>query len=91
VPSLNAARAKPAHRKSELVGRSDLGKIGRFFDDADVVQLLAEAVHRDGSISAFARRTGLSLTDANKILNERRPVTKALVKALGLRKVYAPE
>jgi hypothetical protein len=43
-----------AHREStaELLAKSNLGKIGRFFDDADAVQLLSEAVRRDGSISA---------------------------------------
>jgi sugar/nucleoside kinase (ribokinase family) len=67
------------------------GKVGRFFDDADVLQLLREAVDRDGSISAFARRTGLNLTIVNKTLNGRRAVSGPLVKGLGLRKVYTAE
>src|SRR5262249_15790083 len=47
------------------------------------------AIEREGSITAFAKRHGLHRTDVNNILNGRRPVTSSLVKALGLRKVYA--
>jgi hypothetical protein len=83
----------PRYRKSnsELLAGSDLGKNGRFFDDADVVQLLREAVDREGSISAFAKRAGLHRIAVNSILNGRRPVSQPLVKALGLRKVYVAE
>ena len=76
---------------SELLAGTHLGKNGRFFDDADVVQLLREAVDREGSITAFAKRAGLHRVELNNILNGRRPVSRALVKALGLRKVYVAE
>jgi DNA-binding phage protein len=83
----------PRYRKSnsELLAGSYLGKNGRFFDDADVVQLLREAVDREGSISAFAKRAGLHRVAVNNILNGRRPVSQRLAKALGLRKVYVAE
>ena len=84
---------KPRYRKSnsELLAGSNLGKNGRFFDDPDVVQLLREAVDREGSISAFAKRAGLHRVVVNSILNGRRPVSRPVVKALGLRKVYVAE
>jgi hypothetical protein len=99
----NAAGASPImempparesrYRKSnsELLAGSNLGKNGRFFDDSDAVLLLREAVDREGSITAFAKRAGLHRVELNNILNGRRPVSRALVKALGLRKVYVAE
>jgi len=83
----------PAHRKSnaELLASSNLGKNGRFFDGADVIELLREAVIREGSISAFAKRAGLHRADINNTLKGRLPVSRTLVKVLGLRKVYTAE
>jgi hypothetical protein len=83
----------PRYRKSnsELLAGSNHGKNGRFFDDADVVQLLREAVDREGSITAFAKRASLHRVVINSILNGRRPASRPLVKALGLRKVYVAE
>jgi len=64
-----------AHRKSnaELLASSNLGKNGRFFDGADVIELLREAVVREGGISAFAKRAGLHRADINNTLKGRRP------------------
>jgi len=86
-------RRFPPHRKSnaELLAISNLGKNGRFFDGADVIELLREAVVREGSISAFAKRAGLHRADINNTLKGRRPVSRTLVKVLGLRKVYTAE
>jgi DNA-binding transcriptional regulator YdaS (Cro superfamily) len=49
------------------------------------------AVEREGNQTAFARRYGVERSGLNMILKGKRPVTNAVVKALGLRKVYAPE
>ena len=57
---------------------SNLGKNGRFSDGADVIQLLREAVVREGSISAFAKRAGLHHADINNTLKGRRPVSRTL-------------
>jgi hypothetical protein len=84
-------RKFPYRKSNAKLDKSNLGKVGRFFDDADVVKLLNEAVRRDGSISAFARRTDLNLTIVNKTVNGRRAVSGPLVNALGLRKVYTAE
>jgi hypothetical protein len=96
VPTVPVSRLEmppdPSRKsEAELLDKSNLGKIRRLFDDAGVVQLLREAVGRDGSISAFARRTGLNLTIVSATLNGRRAVSGPLVKALGLRKVYTAD
>lgn len=57
-------------------------------DDDDVVHLLRAAVKREGSQAAFAKRYGLDRGTMNSILNGKRRVSAALVKAFGLRKVY---
>jgi DNA-binding phage protein len=61
------------------------------FDDHEVVQLLRAAIAREESQTAYARRHGLERTSLNMILRGKRPVSDAVMKALGLRKVYVPE
>jgi DNA-binding phage protein len=76
---------------SALLTRDNLGSQMLALDDKDVVLLLKAAIEREGSISAFARRHGLNRTILNQVVNRKRPVSSALVKTLGLRRVYAPE
>jgi len=86
-------------KKSPQRDRSDpvwtafpnLGIYALTFDDDAVIQLLAAAVEREGSQVAFARRHGFDRSHLNQILRGRRGVTEAVLKALSLRKVYAPE
>ncbi len=61
------------------------------FDDHEVVQLLRAAIAREGNQTAYARRHGLERTGINMILSGKRPVSDAVMKALGLRKLYVPE
>ena len=58
-------------------------------DDKEVVLLLKAAIEEE-SISAFAKRHGIERSYLSHVLNGKRPVGGPLVKALGLRKVYAP-
>jgi hypothetical protein len=74
-----------------LLEYSNVGTRGLFLDDKDVIQLLKSAIEREGSISAFARRYGLDRVLLNNILNGKRAVSRPLVEALGLRRVYTPE
>jgi DNA-binding phage protein len=67
---------------------SSLGSRALIFDDDEVVQLLRAAVEREGSQVAFARRHGIDRTYLNQVLKGKRRATEAVVKALGLRKVY---
>ena len=88
------ARRKTSPRPWTAVGLGDEAKLGRHsltFDDDEVIQLLRAAVEREENQGAFARRHGLERTHLNQILNGKRAITRAVLKALGLRKVYAPE
>jgi DNA-binding phage protein len=73
-----------------LLKSSDVGTRGLIIDDNGIIELLKGAIEREGSISAFARRHGLTRSQLTSILNRKRPVSSPLVKALGLRKVYTP-
>ena len=75
---------------STLLARSNLGSQMLVLDDKDIVLLLKAAIEREGSISAFARRHGLNRILLTQVVNRKRPVSSPLVKALGLRRVYAP-
>ena len=71
--------------------RPDLGAYALTFDDAAAIQLLAAAVDREGNQVAFARRHGVDRSHLNQILKRKRGVNETVLKALGLRKVYAPK
>ena len=72
-----------------LLESSNIGIRALILDDQGVVQLLKAAIEREGSISAFAKRHGLERSYLSSVLNGKRPVSSPLVRALGLRKVYA--
>ena len=74
----------------ELARETNLGRHLLVFNDSEVVELLRAAVEREGNQGAFARRYNINLSNLNMILNGKRRATGALLKALGLRKVYAP-
>jgi hypothetical protein len=72
-----------------LLEGSNIGIHTLILDDQGVVQLLKAAIEREGSVSAFARHHGLERPYLSSVLNGKRPVSGPLVRALGLRKVYA--
>jgi hypothetical protein len=76
---------------AEFLASNNVGSRAFVLDDKDVVLLLRAIIKREDSISAFSRRHGLELSQLNKMLNGRRPVSRVVVKALGLRKVYVTE
>ena len=61
------------------------------FNDDEAVGLLRAAIEREGSQAAYARRHGLERTGLNMILRKKRPVSDAVMKSLGLRKLYVSE
>jgi hypothetical protein len=74
-----------------LAGELRLGSQSLIFDDDEVIQLLRAAVEREGNQDAFARRYGIHRSYLNMILNGKRHASGIVIlKALGLRKVYAP-
>jgi len=75
----------------EMLLASELGREGRIFEERDVIQLLKSAIEREGDQTSFARRHGIDRTHLNQILNRKKQINRAVMKALGLRKVYAPE
>jgi hypothetical protein len=68
---------------------SDLGRDARIFDDGEVVQLLRDAIEKEGTQMAFAKRHGINRTLLNEVVNGKRHASEATLKALGLHKVYA--
>ena len=87
------ARKTPITLKAEISGllsQRTLGSRMLVLDDKEVVLLLKAAIEQEGSITAFANRHGIERSYLSHVLNGKRPVGGPLVKALGLRKVYAP-
>jgi len=68
---------------------TDLGSDARIFDDGEVVQLLKVAIEQEGNQTAFAKRHGINRTLLNEVANGKRHASGPILKALGLRKVYA--
>ena len=68
----------------------NLGKQAHVFDDDDALILLKAALEREGSQAAFANRVGVHRSYISMVLNGRQDMShaNAIVKALGLRKVY---
>jgi DNA-binding phage protein len=88
-----ASRKKSPRRISvgDLATETKLGSHLLVFNDDEVVQLLRALVEREENQTAFARRHGVERARLNQILNGKRRSTRAVIKALGLRKIYAPE
>jgi hypothetical protein len=82
-----------SHRKakSAVLFGDGLGRGAHVFDEDEVIQLLRAAVEHEGGQRAFANRHGLDRTYVNMVLNGRAGLRDALIKVLGLRKVYAAE
>jgi DNA-binding phage protein len=87
----NMTDRKTFHPRESLIDETTLGTHLLVLNDDEVVHLLRAAVEREGNQGAFARRYGIERTGLNQILNGKRSVTSAVLKALGLRKVYAPK
>jgi hypothetical protein len=75
---------------SALLNESNVGSRILVLDDKDVVLLLKAAIKREGTISAFAKRHGIQRSYLSNVLNGKRAVGRPLVRALGLRRMYAP-
>ena len=78
-------------RIAALVARGDVGTRALILNDRDVLHLLKAAIAQEGTISAFAKRYGMSRGELSSILNRKRPVSSRLIKAMGMRKVYATD
>jgi hypothetical protein len=67
-----------------------LGRQEHVFEEDEVLILLKAVIEREGSSIAFAEHYGVNRSYVSHVLNGRFPVAeaKAIIKALGLRKVY---
>src|ERR1700722_17244409 len=70
------------------VGRKQMSRLVRVFDDKDVVELLHSSVKRAGGQSAFGRQTGVYRTHLNHVLTGKRLPTSSILKSLNLGIVY---
>jgi plasmid maintenance system antidote protein VapI len=73
------------------MAKRKLGAHSLTFDDNEVIQLLSAAIDREGSQRAFAKRYDIDRTHLNQIMHGKKSVNAAIMKALRLRKVYAPK
>jgi len=80
----------PRKGSAEVARETNLGNHLLVFNDDEVIQLLRAAVEREGTQDAFARRHGLERTYLNQILKGKKPMSRAVLNVLGLRKVYTP-
>jgi len=67
---------------------AEFGRPGVIFDEEDIIRLLRVEVEKDGSQAAFARRRNVERMYINGILRGKRPVTKTVANAIGLRRTY---
>jgi len=63
----------------------------RFLELKDVIRLLRSEVERAGGQTAWAKKTGTDRTTINRILHDRQPPTKKIIRALKLRMVFVPK
>jgi DNA-binding phage protein len=58
-------------------------------DNKDLVRLLRSEVEKAGGQSAWARREGIDRTLLNRVLNDQKPPSKEIIRALKHCNVYA--
>jgi hypothetical protein len=86
----------PSHKKptpgregiQQLAGSLNIGGYARVLDDDAVRKLLRAAIEREGNQLAFSQHSGINRTVVNQVLSGHRPITKSVLKALLLRRVY---
>ena len=60
----------------------------RILEIKDIVPLLRAEVLRAGGVTAWSKKTGVNRTVASKVLNNLKPPTRSVIKALKLRAVF---
>jgi hypothetical protein len=73
---------------TKILASGEVGSLALILDGKDVIHLLGVAVEREGSISAFTKRHRLQRANLTDVLNGKRPVSRSVVKILGLQNVY---
>ena len=62
-----------------------------FLELKDVIRLLRSEVERAGGQAAWAKKTGANRTLINRVLHDRQPPSKKIIRALKLRMVFVSE
>ena len=75
------------------LAKQEIGKYqsGPMIEVEQAIQLLRQAVEREGNQGAFARRVGVSRSYINQVLNGNKPIPDSVLKVLKLRKVFTSE
>jgi hypothetical protein len=63
----------------------------RALETKDIVSLLRSEIKRAGSVSAWSRKVSLDRTVVSKVLNNQKPPTRSIIKALKLRIVVVAD
>jgi hypothetical protein len=63
----------------------------RVLEPKEIVLLLLAEVKKAGGQEAWAKRAGIERTMVNKVIHQKRPVSKKMIKALGLRVVVVKD
>ena len=83
---MNSQRQSSGHVRSRPTRSADDLLV---LDDEGVVDLLRDAIEREGGQTAFAKHHGINRTYLNMVLNGKKPVGDAIAEALGLHKVWS--
>ena len=57
----------------------------RILEERDVVELLRAEVQKAGTVAAWARSVSLARPDVSSAIHQNRPISKSVIRALGLR------
>jgi hypothetical protein len=63
----------------------------RVLEPKEIAQLLRAEVKKAGSQGVWAKRAGVQRADVNKVIHQKRPASKKMIKALGLRIVVVKD
>jgi hypothetical protein len=63
----------------------------RVLEPNEIVDLVRAEVKKAGGQEAWAKRAGIERTLVNKVLHQRRPVSRKMMEALGLRVVVVKD
>jgi DNA-binding phage protein len=61
----------------------------RVFEPKDIITLFRAEVRKAGSISAWARKTSNNRTAVSEALQNKKPISKKMLRAVGLRKALS--
>jgi DNA-binding phage protein len=87
--TLNPDDRATSETRREKLATTRLSNQYSYADNKDLVRLLRSEVEKAGGQSAWARREGIDRTLLNRVLNDQKPPSKEIIRALKLCNVYA--